>query len=394
MSSVPHGGKLINTMVTDQKRVNELMASCDMEIEVNDRQLCDIECIMEGAFSPLTGFMTEREYTSVVSDRVFPGADADQSVIFGLPVVFDTNDTSLVPGKTVLLKHQHVPIAVFQISSQYTPDKCKEAQSCYGSTSIEHPAVWMITAERGRFYCGGSILGLNRPIRDVPCRSPAEVRASLVAMAPDASSPLSVVAFQCRNPIHRAHWELIARALSDTERVGGNSLVLVHPTVGPTQHDDVPGRVRYETYEALRAELAHPRVQWDYLSYSMHMGGPREALQHMIIRKNYGCTHFILGRDMAGCKSALTGDDFYGPADSQEMAAANTEALGVKPLPTANIVSTDQGFMLAGEAKEKGLAVQKLSGSKFRKMLRAGEDIPSWFAFESVVKILRSHNDA
>jgi sulfate adenylyltransferase len=378
-------------MVSDPKRANELISSCDMELEVNDRQLCDLECIMEGAFSPLEGFMTEQEYTSVVLDKIFPGT---VPVIFGLPVVFDTSDDNMVPGKSVLLKHRRVPIAVFQVTSRFIPDKCKEAQCCYGSTSIEHPAVWMITAERGSAYCGGPVFGLNRPVRDIPCRSPAEVRSSLAAIAPDPSCPLAVVAFQCRNPIHRAHWELIARALEDTERVGSNALVLVHPTVGPTQHDDVPGRVRYETYEALRSELAHPRVQWDYLPYSMHMGGPREALQHMIIRKNYGCTHFILGRDMAGCKSALTGEDFYGPADSQELAAQHAEALGIQPLPTANIVSTENGFMLASEAKEKGLSVQKLSGSKFRKMLRAGEDIPEWFAFESVVRILRSHNDS
>jgi sulfate adenylyltransferase len=216
------------------------------------------------------------------------------------------------------------------------------------------------------------------------------VRASL----PDTAD---VVAFQCRNPVHRAHYELFTRAL-DAPNVGDDAVVLVHPTCGPTQEDDIPGNVRHKTYEVLIEETKETpsgkRTQWAYLPYSMHMAGPREAIQHMLIRKNFGCTHFIIGRDMAGSKSSVDGEDFYGAFEAQDFAKANSEELGVVPVPSLNLVctgdETDFEYITADEAKEKGLEVKKLSGTKFRQMLRAGEDIPEWFAFKSVVEVLRA----
>ena len=158
------------------------------------------------------------------------------------------------------------------------------------------------------------------------------------------------------------------------------------------QADDIPGTVRYKTYEVLKEETANPRVFWEYLPYSMHMAGPREAIQHMIIRKNFGCTHFIIGRDMAGSKSSITGEDYYGAFDAQDTARANSEKLGVTPVPSLNLVYTaEEGYVTDEEAKSKDLEIRKLSGTKFRQMLRGGEDIPEWFAFKSVVKVLRDN---
>merc|ERR1711871_991468 len=197
---------------------------------------------------------------------------------------------------------------------------------------------------------------------------------------------------QCRNPIHRAHYELFTRALDD-KMLKPNSVVLVHPTCGPTQPGDISGVTRYKTYEVLKAQTANPRTYWAYLPYSMHMAGPREAIQHMIIRKNYGCSHFIIGRDMAGCKSSLDGEDFYGAYDAQDTAKANAEALGVTPVPSLNLVYTEEdGYTTAEEASNKNLTIKKLSGTKFRQMLRVGEDIPEWFAFKSVVEVLRANS--
>merc|ERR1711988_726046 len=191
----------------------------------------------------------------------------------------------------------------------------------------------------------------------------------------------------------RAHYELFTRALDAPEVDTENAVVLVHPTCGPTQADDIPGTVRYKTYEVLKASTNNPRIFWAYLPYSMHMAGPREAIQHMIIRKNYGCSHFIIGRDMAGCKSSLDGGDFYGAYDAQDTAKANAEALGVTPVPSLNLVYTEEdGYTTAEEASNKNLTIKKLSGTKFRQMLRAGEDIPEWFAFKSVVEVLRANN--
>jgi len=378
----PHGGKLINTMLKDEASKNEAISQCDFDLNLDERQLCDVELLMQGGFSPLTGYMSENEYKSVVTDLKL-----SNGLIFGLPVVFDTNDERVKKGAKILLKYNHVPIAIFDVDSRWTPNKALEAKKCYGTTSIEHPAVMMITNDRGKYYCGGQITGLNVPKREFPCRSPEEVRK-------DLPSGKDIVAFQCRNPIHRAHYELFTRALDNTSLRPG-AVVLVHPTCGPTQPDDIPGIVRYKTYEVLKEQTKDPRIVWAYLPYSMHMAGPREAIQHMIIRKNYGCTHFIIGRDMAGCKSSLDGEDFYGAYDAQEFAIANKDLVGVTPVPSLNLVYTaEEDYVTADYAKSKGLTIKNLSGTKFRQMLRADEDIPTWFAFESVVKVLREEAKA
>jgi len=281
-------------------------------------------------------------------------------------------------------------MAVMTVESKWSPDKALECVKCYGVGTIEHPGVRMVAMERGKYYIGGSIQGLDTPTRDFPCATPAEVRATL----PEGKD---VVAFQCRNPVHRAHYELFTRAL-DAPNVADEAVVLVHPTCGPTQEEDIPGEVRYKTYQVLIEETKETesgkRTRWAYLPYSMHMAGPREAIQHMMIRKNFGCTHFIIGRDMAGSKSSVDGEDFYGAFEAQELAIANAEELGVTPVPSLNLVCSgdDESFeyITAEEAKEKGLEVKKLSGTKFRQMLRAGEDIPEWFAFKSVVEVLRA----
>ena len=337
-------------------------------------------------------------------------------LLFSIPVVFDTDSEDAMVGTKMLLKQGDLDIATFEVTEKFTPDKPLECRNCYGTASLEHPGVQMVAMDRGKYYLAGKITGLNKPVRDFPCATPAEVRA----MLPDGKD---VVAFQCRNPVsvggailprlprrpppprrpyahphahprpqvHRAHYELFTRAL-DAPNVASDAVVLVHPTCGPTQPGDIPGDVRYKTYEVLKEETANDRTFWAYLPYSMHMAGPREALQHMMIRKNYGCSHFIIGRDMAGSKSSVDGEDFYGAYEAQDLALAKGEELGIKAVPSLNLVYTaEEGYMEADTAKEKGLDSLNLSGTKFRKMLRAGDDIPEWFAFKSVVDVLRAN---
>jgi len=378
LKSVPHGGKLTGTMITDEAEKKKLASACDFSVQLDARQLCDTELIMNGGLSPLTGFMDEATYTNVVNEMRLPGSN----LLFGLPIVFDTDDERMQVGKTVLLKDGDRDIATFKIESRYKPDKVNECLKCYGVTTLEHPGVLMVATERGAYYCGGKVTGLNLPIREFPCKTPAEVRATL-------PEDVDVVAFQCRNPIHRAHYELFTRAL-DAPEVGPGGIVLVHPTCGPTQADDIPGTTRYKTYVVLAEETKNPRTRWEYLPYSMHMAGPREAIQHMMIRKNFGCTHFIIGRDMAGSKSSVTGDDFYGAYDAQDFAKKHGPELGMVPVPSLNLVYTEEkDYVTAEQAKAEGLKEKKLSGTAFRKMLRGGEEIPEWFAFKSVVKVLR-----
>jgi len=373
----PHGGVLVDLMVpTDQREA--VRAGVDRVVVCSDRNACDVELLVVGGFSPLRGFMHREDYEAVVETH-----RTSSGLLFGLPIVFDTNDASIGIGERLLLTYQGQELAMFTVESVWEPDKVKEAKGCYGTTSLEHPAVRMIACERGRFYLGGRVEGLELPRRVFPCRTPVEVRATL----PHGED---VVAFQCRNPIHRAHYELFTRALHATN-VSEGAVVLVHPTCGPTQDDDIAGSVRFQTYERLAEEVANPRICWAYLPYSMHMAGPREALQHMIIRKNYGCTHFIIGRDMAGCKSSLSGDDFYGPYQAQDFARDNARELGMETVPSLNLVYTEEeGYVTAEHAEARGLHVSKLSGTQFRRMLRGGEEIPEWFAFRSVVEVLRS----
>jgi len=373
----PHGGVLVDLRLPAEQW-EAAMANVDHVLECSDRNACDVELLMVGGFSPLRGFMHQEDYQSVVANH-----RTSSGLLFGLPIVMDTQRDDVLVGQRLLLTYRGQNLAVMTVESRWEPDKAREALGCYGTTSLEHPAVKMIATERGRFYLGGRIEGLELPQRVFPCKSPAEVRATL----PEGQD---VVAFQCRNPIHRAHYELFTRALQ-ASNVSEQGVVLGHPTSGPTQDDDIAGAVRFQTYERLAAEVNNPRIRWAYLPYSMHMAGPREALQHMIIRKNYGCTHFIIGRDMAGCKSSISGDDFYGPYQAQDFARDNATELGMETVPSLNLVYTEEeGYVTAEHAEARGLHVRKLSGTQFRQMLRSGEEIPEWFAFRSVVEVLRA----
>ncbi|GAX75961.1 hypothetical protein CEUSTIGMA_g3404.t1 [Chlamydomonas eustigma] len=378
---VPHGGQLIN-LQTPKDQWDSVIKSANKTMEASDRNACDVELLSVGGFSPLTGFLNKEEYESVVADlRLKSG------VLFSIPVVLDTDREDITVGDNVLLTYQGQNIAVVTVESKWVPNKPLECLKVYGTSSLEHPAVQMVAMERGRYYIGGKVQGLEIPKRVFPCATPSEVRSTL-------PKDTDVLAFQCRNPIHRAHYELFIRAL-DAPNVKSSGVCLVHPTCGPTQDDDIPGEVRYLTYEVLKAETNNPRLRWAYLPYSMHMAGPREAIQHMIIRKNYGCTHFIIGRDMAGCKSSITGNDFYGAYDAQDLANKHAAELGMQTVPSLNIAYTqEKGYVTADIAEKEKLTKLNLSGTKFRQMLRAGEDIPEWFAFKSVVKVLREQAQA
>ena len=373
----PYGGELKQLILKNKEQIKDLISEIDFEHECSERNACDVELLMIGAFSPLEGFMNEEDYKSVTKDH-----RDTKGFLFGLPIVLDTNNEYFEEGHKILLTFKGQKLAVLVIESKWEPDKELEAKFCYGTTSLGHPAVSMIFHERKKYYIGGKIYGLELPKREFPCKTPFEVRSSL-------PPNYDVVAFQCRNPIHRAHYELFTNALK-SENVSQDSIVLVHPTCGPTQQDDIPGKVRYLTYKKLSEEINNKEIKWAYLPYSMHMAGPREALQHMIIRRNYGCTHFIIGRDMAGCKSSIDGEDFYGPYDAQNFARNCTVELNMQIVPSKNLVYTkEKGYITAEEANENKYQVMKLSGTEFRKKLRSGEEIPEWFAFKSVVDVLR-----
>merc|ERR1712066_998885 len=247
--------------------------------------------------------------------------------------------------------------------------------------------------DMGKYYAGGKVHGLVAGFSFVyegeGFMTPAEVRATLPQGRP-------VVAFQNRNPVHKAHFELLVTANQDVK----DSILFVHPTVGPTQPGDITGAARIKTYEVLQEEPFYKKwagdsFRWSSLPYSMKLAGPREAIQHMIIRKNFGATHFIIGRDMAGTKSTLTSDDFYGSFEAQEMGKKHSAELGMTVTHYENMVyvGAEDGYVQESVAKKDGKKVAKLSGTEFRRRLRAGEEVPEWFAFKSVVDILREAGD-
>merc|ERR1740121_1991463 len=315
-AGAPHGGKLVD-LSTSSLTAKDATAT----LELSQRQACDVSLLVSGGFSPLEGFMKQADYNSVVeSMRTTDG------LLFGLPVILDVADTSL-QGKKVLLTYKGTNMAILEAEEVWKPNKVKEAKSCYGTSSTEHPSVAELFADLGKYYVGGKLHGLVKGFTDVwgvGFKSPAEVRATLPQGRP-------VVAFQNRNPVHKAHFELLVHAQKDVE----NSVIFVHPTCGPTQPGDIDGPSRIKTYEVLQQEPEYKKwagdsFRWSYLPYSMKMAGPREAIQHMIIRKNFGATHFIIGRDMAGTKSTVSGEDFYGPYDAQEKAKKHMAELDMQ----------------------------------------------------------------
>eukprot|EP00931_Biecheleriopsis_adriatica_P036878 TRINITY_DN2118_c0_g1_i7.p1 TRINITY_DN2118_c0_g1~~TRINITY_DN2118_c0_g1_i7.p1 ORF type:complete len:430 (-),score=122.40 TRINITY_DN2118_c0_g1_i7:252-1541(-) len=386
----PHGGVLKDGFVADASERKSLVSSASAKMELSERQACDVSLLINGGFSPLTGFMKQADYTSVVANMRLSTGE-----LFGLPVVLDVADESF-QGKKVLLTYKGTDLAVLDAEEVYKADKVKEGKGSFGTTSTEHPSVAELFADLKKFYVGGKLYGLVQgfePVWGKGFKTPAEVRASLPAGKP-------VVAFQNRNPVHKAHFELLVTAKNDVK----DCVVLVHPTCGPTQPGDIDGAARIKTYEVLQEEPEYKKwagdnFRWSYLPYSMKMAGPREAIQHMIIRKNFGATHFIIGRDMAGTKSTMTSEDFYGAFEAQEMGKKHSEELSVKVVDYPNMVyvgmekGNERGYMSDKEAKAQGLKIEKLSGTEFRKRLRSGEEIPEWFAFPKVVKVLRDGGD-
>ena len=275
----PYGGTLVDLMLpaADQAAAK---AVATKTLECSDRNACDVELLVVGGFSPLRGFMHQEDYDAVVA-----GHRTAAGHLFGLPIVMDTDREDIVVGDQLLLTYKGQDLAVLEVQDRWEPNKVAEAKGCYGTTSIEHPAVRMITMERKRFYLGGTLQGLALPQRVFPCKTPAEVRAGL----PDGED---VVAFQCRNPIHRAHYELFTRALH-AQNVSEKPWCSVHPTCGPTA-----GRhPRLRAFPDLRASLLKgeqlPASRWAYLlmpciqalreSAPAHDHSPQLRLHHFIM---------------------------------------------------------------------------------------------------------------
>jgi len=379
----PHGGILCDLLIQGEK-LNQLKKdSLHLEsLTLNDRQLCDIEMLLNGSFSPLIGFLTEADYNSVVNSL-----HLSDGKIWPIPINLDVKQefskSITIGDKIVLRDHEGVALAVLTISDKWTPNKKNEAEQVYGTQDAAHPAVDYLLNQSGEVYIGGKLEGLELPRHYdyTPLRhTPAELRSKFEKMG-----WTTVVAFQTRNPMHCAHKALTVRAARE---IGGN--LLIHPVVGMTKPGDVDHYTRVRCYKKIMEKFPEDTAIMSLLPLAMRMGGPREALWHALIRKNYGCTHLIVGRDHAGPGIDSKGNPFYGPYDAQDMVNKYADEIGVEMVPFKLMVYVEEcaEYMPIDEVPED-LTKLNISGTELRRRLDQDLDIPEWFSYPEVVEELR-----
>ncbi len=378
----PHGGSLVNLIVSAE-RAAELRSASQAwpSWDLTPRQLCDLELLTNGGFSPLTGFMTRGDYESVRDQmRLASG------VLWPMPITLDVPEAFAeklsVGGQVALRDPEGVMLAVLHVEDIWTPDRDAEALRVFGTNDKQHPGAAAVS-RANPVYVGGRVEAIQLPPHydfNGLRQTPAQTRAELAA-----GGWQRVVGFQTRNPMHRAHLELTLRAARDVD-----AHLLVHPSVGMTKPGDVDHYTRVRCYQHVLASYPEGTAKLALLPLAMRLGGPREAVWHAIIRKNYGCTHFIVGRDHAGPGSDSSGKPFYGPYDAQELLRTHEKELGVEMVPFRNMVyvrNLDQYF--PDDEIPTGAEVLNLSGTQLRKILAEGGHIPEWFTFPTVATELR-----
>jgi sulfate adenylyltransferase len=350
--------------------------------DLTPRQICDLELLMNGGFYPLKGFLPQADYDSVVEKmRLADGT------LWPMPITLDVTEAfaeKVAIGQDIALRDQEgVILATMTVTDKWTPDKSVEAKGVFGADDIAHPAVNYLHNRAGKVYLGGPVTGIQQPVHyDFKARrdTPNELRAYFRKMGWQR-----IVAFQTRNPLHRAHQELTFRAAREAQ-----ANLLIHPTVGMTKPGDVDHFTRVRCYEAVLDKYPAATTHLSLLGLAMRMGGPREALWHAIIRKNHGLTHFIVGRDHAGPGKNSQGKDFYGPYDAQELVRKHQDEIGITMVDFKQMVYVQEKaqYFPVDEVPE-GCTVLDISGTELRRRLREGLEIPDWFSFPEVVKQLR-----
>ncbi|GLQ36050.1 sulfate adenylyltransferase [Amylibacter marinus] len=350
--------------------------------DLTPRQICDLELLLNGGFYPLTGFLGEEDYTSVVQDmRLSDGH------LWPMPITLDVGKDfaqTLKTGQKIALRDQEgVILATLDVADIYTPDKSKEAELVFGADDQAHPAVNYLHNTAGEVYLGGKITGIQQPVHyDFRARrdGPNEMRSYFRKLG-----WRRIVAFQTRNPLHRAHQELTFRAAKEAQ-----ANLLIHPVVGMTKPGDIDHFTRVRCYEAVLDQYPSSTTTMSLLNLAMRMAGPREAVWHGLIRKNHGCTHFIVGRDHAGPGKNSAGEDFYGPYDAQDLFRTHQEEMGIEMVDFKHMVYVqDRAQYEPADEVEEGVTVLNISGTELRRRLAEGLDIPEWFSFPQVVKELR-----
>jgi len=378
----PYGGKLVNLVATGEER-QELLARANKlpSVQISARALCDLELLATGAFSPLDRFMSKANY-----ERVLTEMRLKSGVLFPIPVTLPVDEGALPTyGEAITLCDARMnTLAIMQIEEVFHYDPQRETRLVFGTTDPKHPIVSEMV-RWGKVYVSGELKVINLPnyydfveLR----RTPAEVRALLEKMG-----NANVVAFQTRNPMHRIHEELTKRA---AEEVGGS--LLIHPVVGMTRPGDVDHYTRVRVYRALADNYYDSsKTLLSLFPLAMRMGGPREALWHAIIRRNYGANHLIVGRDHAGPGNDSQGRPFYGPYEAQEMVTQYSEEVGVKPVEFKELqYLPDENRYEEVNKIPEGAKVFTISGTQVREQyLAKGKLLPEWFTRKETAEILQ-----
>lgn len=349
-------------------------------LNLKGRALHDLEVMLVGGFEPVHGFMDEDDYNSVVeSMRLKDGQ------LFPIPIVLDVpHDSTYQVGDRILLCDPFGnPLATMDITLRYVPDKEREAKGVYGTTDKTHPGVQYLMDEMHDTYVGGPVTKIALPVRHDFKQfryTPEDLKKLFKERGWD-----KVVGFQTRNPMHRAHFELVRRAHEKT-----GAPVLVHPVVGMTKPGDIDYVTRVRTYNVVCNTYGKDFTHLSLLPLAMRMAGPREALWHAIIRKNYGCTHFISGRDHAGPGKDSQGNPFYGPYEARDLLLAHADEIGITVVPSDELAySKTRGTYVSADEITPEDEIENISGTEFRRRLREGEEIPEWFSFPESIDILR-----
>ncbi|MDM7969905.1 MAG: bifunctional sulfate adenylyltransferase/adenylylsulfate kinase [Paracoccaceae bacterium] len=350
--------------------------------DLTPRQICDLELLMNGGFNPLKGFLSQEDYDSVVDTmRLADGT------LWTMPITLDVPEAfadKLEVGQDIALRDQEgVILATMTVTDRWVPNKAHEAKMVFGADDSAHPAVNYLHNTAGSVYLGGPVTGIQQPVHyDFKGRrdTPNELRALFRKLG-----WRKVVAFQTRNPLHRAHQELTFRAAREAQ-----ANLLIHPVVGMTKPGDVDHFTRVRCYEAVLDQYPSATTTMSLLNLAMRMAGPREAVWHGLIRKNHGCTHFIVGRDHAGPGKNSAGQDFYGPYDAQTLFKEHEAEIGLEMVDFKHMVYVQEKaqYFPADEVPE-GATVLDISGTELRRRLAEGLEIPEWFSFPQVVAELR-----
>lgn len=376
--NAPHGGELVNLQVSPARRKTLQAQSKDWpSLDLTQRQLCDLELLLNGGFSPLTSFMSEANYISVCKDmRLANGT------LWPMPINLDVSEEfakGLKKGQQVALRDpEGVMLASLTVEEIYRPDLRTEAKLVFGTYDELHPGVHYLMHHTKPVYVSGKLEGLQHPTHYDFAEmryTPAELRELFAKRG-----WTKIVAFQTRNPMHRAHVELAMRAARKTE-----ANLLIQPTVGMTKPGDIDHFTRVRVYKAVQNRFPSNTTMISLLPLAMRMGGPREAVWHSIIRKNYGASHFISGRDHAGPGKDANGEPFYGPYEARDLAKKLSDEIGIEIVSFEQMVyvPSRDAYMEVDEVPEE-VETASISGTEQRERLRSGKELPDWFTYPEV----------